>query len=371
MKRICIPTLRGFDHFAFRGNTYEAEDVLAAVDEVDLIKLEPVRGYQFREHWLRRLVWKDPTGFFSSLNPGFQKVRLAREYDLLILYCQHLKDLLCVNAIENWKEACGTTICIMDELWANEVPKINPFIRCLDRFDHVAVGCKGSVEALSQAMARPVHFVPPAVDTLRFSPIPEWPGRVVDIYSMGRRHEPLHQALRRYCGKDRFYIYETLEAGWNRMRDAREHRELFASLTKRSVGFMVAPAKIDRPNETGGQVEIPNRYYEGIAAGAILLGQRPHCDYFDDFFDWPDSVVELNPEGTDLTLELDNLFGDEERRERIHLENARQALQRHDWVHRWQRVLEIAGLEPQPAMRERIAQLRQLAESGVARPETP
>ena len=108
MKRICVPTLRGFDRLAFRGNTSEAEDVLAAVDEVDLIELEPVRGYQRRESWLRRLVWKDPSGLSASLNPGFHKIRLDQDYDLLILYCQHPKDLLCMNAIENWKTACAT-----------------------------------------------------------------------------------------------------------------------------------------------------------------------------------------------------------------------------------------------------------------------
>ena len=55
--------------------------------------------------------------------------------------------------------------------------------------------------------------------------------------------------------------------------DYRQHRELFANMAKRSRYFLVSPAKIDRTDETRGQVEIGHRYFEGAAAGAVMIGQ--------------------------------------------------------------------------------------------------
>ncbi len=42
--------------------------------------------------------------------------------------------------------------------------------------------------------------------------------------------------------------------------------------------------------------------------------------------------------------------------------NASEALLRHDWVYRWKELLQVAGLDPTPAMAARERQLRELVD---------
>jgi hypothetical protein len=41
--------------------------------------------------------------------------------------------------------------------------------------------------------------------------------------------------------------------------------------------------------------------------------------------------------------------------------NALEALRRHDWVHRWLQIFQIAGIEPAPGMIARVERLEDLA----------
>ena len=70
-----------------------------------------------------------------------------------------------------------------------------------------------------------------------------------------------------------FYLHDTI-AG-SQAINSKEHRALFAKLAKRSRYFIVNPGKIDEPELTGRQIEIGNRYFEGAASGAIMVGERP------------------------------------------------------------------------------------------------
>jgi hypothetical protein len=361
--RVCMPTWRHFGRAAFQTTAYEAQDVLAETCDVDLIGLEPATGFGTRETWMRRLVWKDISDTLIFMNPGLRPVRLAKEYDLFIVYCQHNKELLYINGIKDWKARCRTSVCVLDEIWSGEIPQLKRYLRALDRFDHVIVGFEGSVRALSKAIGRPCHFVPPAVDALRFTPYPSPVPRVIDVYSLGRRQEAVHRQLVRIAAeRGLFYLYDTLEGGGSAVRDYREHRGLFASIAKRSRAFMVAPAKADRPDETYGQVEVPNRYYEGAAAGAVLLGQRPECEYFGRLFDWPDAVVEVRPDGSDTVDVISALLAEPDRLREISRRNAEEAVRRHDWVHRWMEIFALTGCGPTPGMNAREARLRELAD---------
>jgi hypothetical protein len=143
--------------------------------------------------------------------------------------------------------------------------------------------------------------------------------------------------------------------------DHREHRDLIAGLAKRSRFFLVAPAKMNALEESGGQSELGSRYYEGAAAGAVLLGRKPVSGSFDALFGWPDAVVEIANDGSDAPRVIADLSGQPERLQEISRRNAREALLRHDWAYRWENVLTMAGLEPRPALGARKDRLKALA----------
>ena len=89
-----------------------------------------------------------------------------------------------------------------------------------------------------------------------------------------------------------FYLHDTI--GGSQAINSKEHRALFANLAKSSRYFIVNPGKIDEPHLTGGQMEVGNRYFEGAASGAIMVGERPDNEVFEDLFDWPEAVTRLS-----------------------------------------------------------------------------
>lgn len=360
--RICMPSGRNYRREAFNCGHYEAQDVLAEVDDVDLVCMEPGPGYEFKDLWQRKLLYRDITRKVIFANPGLKKVRLTREYDLFLARCQTEKDIPHINAIEGWKDHCKTSVLWIDEMWAALLPKEKYWLHALTQFDHIFTSCRGTVGPLSKVIGRPVHWLPCAVDTLRFSPYPDPPARVIDVYSIGRRREEIHQRLLQASKRrEIFYIYDTFLGSLADVYDYREHRDYFASVAKRSRYFMVAPGKIDVVSENQGQSEVGHRYCEGAAAGAVLIGQAPQGEAFRHMFPWRDAVIRVQPDGSDVLDVLAELASDPERASAASQKNAVGALLRHDWVYRWREVLRVAGLEPSPGMLSRERRLKELA----------
>jgi hypothetical protein len=349
---------------AFEAANYEAEDVFMEADRVDLCPVEPGVGFRFRERCQRRLLWKDVTRTLASVNPGLRPVRLRKEYDLFFCRFQTLRDVIYVNAVQGWKDRCRTSVCWLDELYSAEAIHSRNYLHILKRFDHVFVGFEGSVDAISQVIGRRCHFLPYGVDAIRFSPYPNPPARVIDVYSLGRRLDGLHRTLLKFTAeRNMFYVYETLQAGAeNLVSNHRQHRELLANQIKRSRYFLVAPGKVNLPQETRGQIEVPARFYEGAAAGTVMIGQAPDCELFRQLFDWKDAVIAIDANSSDVADVLTELADQPERLWEASRRNAAEALLRHDWSYRWKQILAIAGLEPTPQLELREKRLKELAD---------
>jgi hypothetical protein len=361
--RICMPVWEKISRKAYHGGRYEWQDVIAGSDDVEVIVPEPTRGFSLKEIWYRRLVWRDVSKRLAYVNPGLKPIRLTKDYDLLVVHCQTWWELFYLNAIQNWKERCKTSLCYIDEMWAATVPQFKPWIQSLNRFDHVVLGMRGTVQAVSEAIGRPCHFVPVGIDALRFTPYPNPPERVVEVFNIGRRWEGIHRPLLEYArAKGLFYVYDTLQTGGSLVPDYKQHRDLIANIAKRSRYFMVAPGKMNASEETKGQVETGLRYFEGLAAGTVLIGQPPDSEQFRKMFPWPDAVIPLNPDGSDLVDILEGLAKQPERLSAISRRNSAEALLRHDCVYRWKELLAIAGLDPGPSVQIREDHLRKLAD---------
>jgi hypothetical protein len=360
--RVCVPSWRNFRRVAYQGGLYEAQDVLVETDDVDLLCPDPGKGFRLREHWQKRLMWKDVTKKLAFVNPGLHTIRLRRDYELFVAVCQNWTDLIYLNAIKGWRERCRTSVCWMDELWAAYVPREKNWLHLLNRFDHVVLNLSGSVKAVEDTLGRPCHWVPYGIDAIRFSPYPRPPARVLDVYSIGRRWEGVHRALLDLVAKKGIsYIYDTINVNDAYLPDYRQHRDLISNIAKRSRFFLVAPAKMDSPVDTEGQVEVGSRYFEGAAAGAVLIGKKFDGDSYHKLFGWQDAVIEIKSDGSDVADVLSDLSGHPERLREISRRNCTEALLRHDWAYRWKEILNIAGLKPRPAMEVRERRLNQTA----------
>jgi len=362
--RICMPSWRNISRRAHRCAFYEAEDVLAEIDDVDLICPDMGWGARVDEYWLRTPLYHDVTRKLVFANPGLRKVRLERHYDLLIAGFRTLWDVPYINAIQGWRDHCKISACWIGELWAAAVPDHKYWLPALTQFDFVFLEFRDTVAALSNAINRPCYWLPGAVDALRFSPLPRPPLRTIDMYSIGRRHEGIHREMLEAAERrGLLYAHDTFaNLAMNEVHDYREHRNLVANLAKRSRFFMVASAKADAPDQRQGQVDVGHRYYEGAAAGAALIGEAPASGAYRELFPWQEAVIEVRPDGSDILAVLDDLHSDPSRLAAISARNTREALLRHDWVYRWDTLFKIAGIQPSPGSGARMQRLKDLAE---------
>jgi hypothetical protein len=366
--RICLPTWRNFTRRTYRCSHYEAQDILAEIDDVDLISLDLTWGAWFDEYWLRTPLYHDLSRRLIFANPGLKKVRLNRDYEVFIALCTTFWDLPYINAIERWRDHCKLSICWIDELWAAQIPDYKYWLHALEQFDYIFIGCRDTVSTLSQVINPPCHWLPGGIDALRFNPLPEPAARVIDVYSIGRRYESVHRELLKSAERgELFYVHDThVNGAYNEVYDHRQHRDLFANLAKRSRYFVVGAAKMDAPDERRGQVEIGYRYYEGAAAGAVMIGEAPDCESYRELFWWPEAVIEVRADGSDIMAVLKDLDSDPKRVAAISRRNTREALLHHDWVYRWKEMFRVTGIDPSPRMPARARRLKDMADLPLA-----
>jgi hypothetical protein len=355
--RVLIFSLRNiFGNYLFRCPHYEFEDIICEIDSAELLapKVDPSST---RSSFATRLAYHVPV----ALNPGIQKISVKKNYDIFFTICGYPQDLIMFNAVSNVKDCCAISVCLLDELWVREMAHHRHFLRILAKFDIVMLYYSQTVKPLSERIGRRCIFLPPGLDAILFCPYPNPPKRVIDVCSIGRRSEITHQGLLRIVRESGlFYLHDSI--GGSQAINSKEHRALFANVAKRSRYFIVNPGKIDEPEKRGNQIETSNRYFEGAASGAIMVGERPSNEVFETLFDWPEAVTQLPYNSGDIDLVIKDLDGDPERQDRIRRTGVIQALMRHDWVYRWEAILKIAGLEPMQRMLERKDRLRKLAE---------
>jgi hypothetical protein len=355
--RILMVSQRNFHpNDLWRCPHYEFEDIVCQIDSVELLTPMPNKYYNISSG-IAKFVKNNS---MISVYPGISKIKLTKNYDILFLFCSFPYDFLNINLANNWRDYCKYSVCLVDEIWVKDILDQKGLLKLLSNFDHVMLYYSQSVKAVSEIIGRTCSYLPPGIDSIKFCPYPNPPTKVIDVYSIGRRSEATHKKLLEMVKeKNIFYVHDTISGP--QAKSSVEHRNMFANMAKRSRFFIVNPGLIDRPERTNNQIEIPNRYFEGAAAGCILIGEIPKNEAFERLFNWPDSVVHL-PFGSDNIDKIINEFDKQADRENsIRRSNIIQSLRRHDWVYRWESVLEIAGLDPMPGLLSRKNQLEKMA----------
>jgi hypothetical protein len=347
---------------------YEFEDVVAEVTGADRVDVGDLAALELsrRAHKLARLVTRSRS-FADVFAPSPSTVRLERDYELFFPVFNNPFELFALATVPDWRKRCRVAACYISEVWAHRLPR--ELLELLSEFDHVFVGQRHAVDEVAQIVGRPCSYLPLAVDVLRFTPLPEPPSRVIDVCNIGRRSPVTHEALVRLARARRiFYYYDTVAAssGDRHLRsfpvdNASEHRLMLASLLQRSRYFIANRALVNKPEFTMGREEISGRFYEGAAAGTVMLGEAPRTEEFERQFGWPDAVIPLPFDSHDIGRLMVELDADPQRVAKIREDNIRNTALRHDWVHRLRTVFETVGSAPTHAMLEREKSLGVLA----------
>jgi hypothetical protein len=137
-------------------------------------------------------------------------------------------------------------------------------------------------------------WLPFGADTDIFYPRNE--EKSVFAFWMGRRHEPLHQALLAYCeARGLSYVYS---------KDGGLTTEELGRLTSSAQYFVATPPDLDNPKRTGGFSPLVMRYFEGLAAGTRLLGVLPRSGEYEAILP-THAFCQVSPDGSDLAERLD------------------------------------------------------------------
>jgi hypothetical protein len=359
----------------FNGQAQAFLNVVAGVENADLLAppgASYLNGHGVRPS-LRYLFGEVSYRLLSQVKlavgrPGLSSmttVKVDKDYDLFFFMCQFPHELAALEHMEGWRARSRVAVCYILETWSSSLHEVASNLKLLDRFDEVFVLNAQSIPELKRYTRARISFLAPAVDCAMATPLPGCPERTVDVYSFGRRSPAIHDQLMRLARSkgDFHYVYDTLKGG--AVIDWSDHRFLTASMIKRSRYFIAF-----NPGDIGGggkgkwkdQQALSTRYFEGAAGGAVMLGSSPRCDEYAQAFDWADAVISLDPNG-DIEARMRELEKDPERLAAASQRNAAECLRRHDWSHRWGEILDRLGMERTPLLDDRIARLRQLAET--------
>ena len=364
--RVAIFSLRAANDHVSAAGGYVFEDIVThELDTATLLTPRPLappksalarQAVQTR-NWLRRhaLIGRNRA-------PDLTPVHLEDDVDLFFYHAATPRSLNALHAVKGWREHSGFAICWLQEIWATSLPHLGGLVDVLNKFDHVICPLWNTFKPLRALLDVPVSYLPAGVDTELFCPFPTPPPRVIDITNIGGLDPQTHEELIDYAARTgKYYAYGTIR-GHHGMASHRAHRRNYADQLKRSRYFLSYMAKVTFPEQRGPQEEFGPRYIEGVAAGAVLLGDRLRNPGFEEYLGWEDSVIEAPYPSHGITRIIDALEADPQRVAAIRRRNILQALRRHDHLHRWGAVLDIAGLDPTPGMAQRQIRLNDLIE---------
>jgi glycosyl transferase family 1 len=325
----------------------------------------PALEFSRRAYKLARLA-SGSSRLARRLAPYSQsKIILVRNFELFFPVFNNVYELYSLATIPNWRQRCRKAACFITEVWSDLLPEY--LLELLSAFDHVFLGSRHSVQDVARIIGRPCTYLPLAVDVPRFTTASLDQPRPIDVCNIGRRSPVTHQALLAEAERQQsFYYYDTVAAsGADRtfhVDSPHEHRVMLATLLKHSCYFIANRGLVNKPEFTAGRNEISSRFYEGAAAGTVMIGEPPNTEEFKRQFEWPDAVIHMPFDSPDIGhIILAGLNGDPERLRAIRRNNAREAALKHDWLHRIRVVFDTLGLAPTEQMRSRAQRLEQIA----------
>ena len=367
--RVAIYSLRNMENHVSRACGYTFEDVIASeIDEVDIIAPDFKSGKKMSH---KANVWAARKfGHGVAVSQG--NVGLEQDYDLFFFNPAQPRDLVYLNSLKNWRQHSKTAVCWLQELWINEFHSVGRLLDILEQFDHVVCTFFHTAEYLREHISKPVTHLSWGVDTKLFCPYPFEPDRAIDVCAVGEVHPVMHQQLIQHADRTgQYYQYSTVH-GVHAMASHKAHRYNYANTLKRSRYFLSFLAKIANTTQRGDQEEFGPRYLEGMASGNVVLGNTVRNPSYKEYFPWNDAVIDVPFDASDISDVIEMLDSDPERTARIRRSNVVNALQRHDHLHRWGKILELAGMEPLEKAARRHSQLVELinlANHGDIRPQ--
>jgi len=331
-----------------RACSYEFEDAVQGFSNGQILaprlKLVPASDEQNWEQTSKFQKFFGHNLFHLSKQFGwYQPIQLESPCDLLFVLCGALPDIQIMKSLPGWRRKCRLAVCWIEDIWNSSLDQWAKLFPLLQRFDRIYIGTSTTLPKAQKILSPNCRYLPPGVDALKFCPPSLHDPRPIDVMFFGRRSAEMHQSLYRWAqANKRFYQFDTFAPQRN-VTDPTEHRQFTADMIQRTKFFIANKAQMTNSALTGGQEDLSFRFFEGAAAGAVLLGHRPDIPAFHENFNWPDATIHVPAHSKDLPQHIEALEKDPERTRKIRQNNVVHSLQRHDWVYRWEALLHDLG----------------------------
>ncbi|PZO23303.1 MAG: hypothetical protein DCF25_00445 [Leptolyngbya foveolarum] len=361
--RVLIWSLRNIQNFVYNACLYEFEDIIRRTDEADIIAPP---AYNPLSRVINKTIsvaaQKVKSSALLSVNPYGSAIDLWYEYEIYFVILDFPWYTASINLLKNWRRRCRFAVCYIIETWSTDIPALANFMPFFNQFDLLCVGTFHILPAISQMASCPCMFLAPGIDTLKFYPNLEANNRSIDVCSLGRRSAITHRALLEMAAQKPFFYYHELTSGSvQRLSNHSTHRTMTANLLKNSRYFITNHAKANLPGLITSDSEIGYRFFEGAAAGTVMIGCPPQGEHFKRYFDWPDAVIPIRFDEPNINEIISELDARPNYLKRVQINNVVNSLRKHDWVYRWEQVLQKLGLLPTRAMAVRQTRLKVLA----------
>jgi hypothetical protein len=348
---------------------YEFEDTFVSVTDCHRIDASNAHNFNFvrRAYKFMRQISGSPK-FARSLTPNPRNaIFLEHDFDLFFPVFSHSYELYSLAVIPNWRQRSKKAACFINEIGSESLPTY--LIELLSEFEQIFLGTRHGVEDIARITGRPCSYLPLAVDVLRFAPSGPDQLRPIEVCNIGRRSSITHGILLERADREQsFYYYDTVAASGTGLKDRtftvdspQEHRRMLATLLKHSRYMIANRSHVNKPEFATAHYEISSRFYEGAAAGAIMIGEPPETDEFKRQFDWPCAVVKTPFDAVEIDHIIKDLNSDPKRLRTIQRDNVHEAALRHDWLHRIQVVFDTLDVPFTEKMRARAQRLDQIA----------
>lgn len=272
----------------------------------------------------------------------------SRAFDIVIVILTSIWELPLLEAHPVIRSAGEVSVWV-PEVWPSQFDDARLSREPYDIADHLFVGTSQAPDVLRRVLDREAHPLTWAVDVARFRPTDFERPRPVDVLNIGRRIEPLHEALLGWSASgDNFYEYDTtIDA---KVVDPGLHRLRLADLYKRSSVAVTSYPKHDIYGEACA-ADMPSRLWEGLAAGALMIGKAPRQAAQLEIAGGV-VVEELPVDVNDAVERLNSLVAEQSIDQR--LQNVALAHRAHDWSHRWAELFRASGWPIPPGLTDRI-----------------
>ena len=231
--------------------------------------------------------------------------------------------------------------------------------QALPKLDHLFVISPSLAKEVQQLHDIKVSFLPLATNTF---PLSEYPSqRSIDILSYGRTDKQTHALLQQFNHPDsqRLYMHSTFSG--SEVYNVRDHVALLKRLLERSkISLCFEGGQLERFR---GRSPLLYRWFEGWAAGCVIVGKKPLDSGVETLMGWQDSTLGIPDHPDEVIPFFEALLQDETRLEEISRRNYVECRLRHDWRYRLRDMLEKLHLPLPAPLVEQIEQLRRYKNS--------